>query len=95
MNHPTDTIAHTTAFVTQVVDHWLEQDTATVNVHDTVAWQACISSFWSARSHSGNSEQSQQVITIISSTNIDDYLLYSFLYLVSLVCFTPFMSLIS
>ena len=25
MNHPIDRIAHTTAFVTPVVDHWLEQ----------------------------------------------------------------------
>ena len=26
MNHPTDMIAHTTAFVTPVVEHWLEGD---------------------------------------------------------------------
>ena len=25
MHHPTDRIAHTTAFVTPVVEHWLEQ----------------------------------------------------------------------
>ena len=26
MHHPTDRIAHTTAFVTPVVEHWLERD---------------------------------------------------------------------
>ena len=28
MRHPTDRIAHTTAFVTQVVEHWLEREIA-------------------------------------------------------------------
>ena len=27
MHHPTDRITHTTAFVTPVVEHWLERDT--------------------------------------------------------------------
>ena len=27
MHHPTDRIAHTTAFVTPVVEHWLERET--------------------------------------------------------------------
>ena len=27
MHHPTDRIAHTTAFVTPVVEHWLEHPT--------------------------------------------------------------------
>ena len=27
MHHPTDRITHTKAFVTPVVEHWLEQDT--------------------------------------------------------------------
>ena len=27
MHHPTDRIAHTTAFVTPVVEHWVEQET--------------------------------------------------------------------
>ena len=27
MHHPTDSITHTTAFVTPVVGHWLEQET--------------------------------------------------------------------
>ena len=26
MHHPTDRIAHTTTFVTPVVEHWLERD---------------------------------------------------------------------
>ena len=26
MHHPTDSIAHTTAFVTPVVEHWLERE---------------------------------------------------------------------
>ena len=28
MHHPTDRIAHTTAFVTPVIEHWLEQEIA-------------------------------------------------------------------
>ena len=28
MNHPTDRIAHTTVFVTPVVEHWLEREIA-------------------------------------------------------------------
>ena len=28
MHHPSDTITHTTAFVTPVVEHWLEQEIA-------------------------------------------------------------------
>ena len=28
MHHPTDKIAHTTAFVTPVVEHWLEREIA-------------------------------------------------------------------
>ena len=28
MHHPTDRIAHTTAFVTPVLDHWLEREIA-------------------------------------------------------------------
>ena len=28
MHHPIDRIAHTTAFVTPVVEHWLEQEIA-------------------------------------------------------------------
>ena len=28
MHHPTDRIAHTTAFLTQVVEHWLEREIA-------------------------------------------------------------------
>ena len=28
MHHPTDRIAHTTAFVTPIVEHWLEQEIA-------------------------------------------------------------------
>ena len=28
MHHPTDRIAHTTAFVTPVVEHWIEREIA-------------------------------------------------------------------
>ena len=28
MHHPTDMIAHTMAFITPVVDHWLERNVA-------------------------------------------------------------------
>ena len=31
MHHPTDRIAHTTAFVTPVVEHWLEREIALPN----------------------------------------------------------------
>ena len=37
MHHPTDRITHTTAFVTPVVEHWLEREIAqcrgTVSAH--------------------------------------------------------------
>ena len=32
MHHPTDRIAHTTAFVTPVVEHWLEREIGTIRV---------------------------------------------------------------
>ena len=31
MHHPTDRITHTTAFVTPVVEHWLEREIYTAN----------------------------------------------------------------
>ena len=31
MHHPTDRIAHTTAFVTPVVEHWLERERVTLD----------------------------------------------------------------
>ena len=31
MHHPTDRLAHTTAFVTPVVEHWLEREIAQWN----------------------------------------------------------------
>ena len=35
MHHPTDRIIHTTAFVTPVVEHWLEREiTSTRSVQD-------------------------------------------------------------
>ena len=42
MHHPTDRIAHTTAFVTPVVEHWLEQEICVTtwiflkNIYDSV-----------------------------------------------------------
>ena len=35
MHHPTDRIAHTTVFVTPVVEHWQEQDGITKDVVGT------------------------------------------------------------
>ena len=42
MHHPTDRIAHATAFVTPVVEHWLEREiaqwvvrTTTININLT------------------------------------------------------------
>ena len=38
MHHPTDRIAHTTAFVTPVVEHWLERKIAQwVNIKKLLA----------------------------------------------------------
>ena len=34
MHHPTDRITHTTAFVTPVVEHWLEQEIAQWDHHE-------------------------------------------------------------
>ena len=36
MHHPTDRIAHTTAFVTPVVKHWLERDIVTINITTSI-----------------------------------------------------------
>ena len=33
MHHPTDRIAHTTAFVTPVVEHWTERDPVRSSAH--------------------------------------------------------------
>ena len=33
MHHPTGRITHTTAFVTPVVEHWLEREIVTYKVH--------------------------------------------------------------
>ena len=33
MHHPTDRIAHTTAFVTPVVEHWLEREIVFIYIH--------------------------------------------------------------
>ena len=34
MHHPTDRITHTTAFVTPVVEHWLEREIAHRNMNE-------------------------------------------------------------
>ena len=34
MHHPTDRIANTTAFVTPVVEHWLERDSSMASPHE-------------------------------------------------------------
>ena len=36
MHHPTDTITHTMAFVTPVVEHWLEQEISMSRISITV-----------------------------------------------------------
>ena len=36
MHHPTDRITHTTAFVTPVVEHWLEREIAQWDFKETV-----------------------------------------------------------
>ena len=40
MHHPTDRIAHTTAFVTPVVEHWLEREIAWLEKEIT-QWCKC------------------------------------------------------
>ena len=40
MHHPTDRITHTTAFVTPVVEHWLERDIAQWELN-TVLYGIC------------------------------------------------------
>ena len=51
MHHPTDRIAHTMAFVTPVVEHWLEREIAQLetggNTEDT--FRACV--FHIAKTH--------------------------------------------
>ena len=42
MHHPTDRIAHTTAFVTPVVEHWLEREIAQYRKNDVVLYHAHI-----------------------------------------------------
>ena len=37
MHHPTDRITHTTAFVTPVVEHWLEREIAQWVHHERCA----------------------------------------------------------
>ena len=42
MHHPTDRIIHTTAFVTPVVEHWLEREianTLTTELHLAPVWE--------------------------------------------------------
>ena len=39
MHHPTDRIAHTTAFVTPVVEHWLEREIALRRVKRSSSFQ--------------------------------------------------------
>ena len=38
MHHPTDRISHTTAFVTPVVEHWLEREIAQWVLHIAFNW---------------------------------------------------------
>ena len=40
MHHPTDRIAHITAFVTPVVEHWLEREIAQWVHHEGSIWRA-------------------------------------------------------
>ena len=41
MHHPTDKIAHTTAFVTPVVEHWLKREIAQGRKNGVVALPQC------------------------------------------------------
>ena len=42
MHHPTDRIIHTTAFVTPVVEHWLEREVAYIVLcFDIIVSEGC------------------------------------------------------
>ena len=41
MHHPTDRITHTTAFVTPVVEHWLEREIAQQLKTEPPTWGQC------------------------------------------------------
>ena len=42
MHYPIDRVAYTTAFVTPVVDHWLEREIVVINVVVVVLQDSCI-----------------------------------------------------
>ena len=48
MHHPTDMIAHTTAFVTPVVEHWLEREIAqcVISEEGNVLFNATLKTFY-------------------------------------------------
>ena len=43
MHHPRDRIAHTTAFVTRVVEHWLEREIAQMLLHCVMSVASLVS----------------------------------------------------
>ena len=45
MHHPTDRITHTTAFVTPVVEHWLEREIAPLLVIE-ISFHICMGFFF-------------------------------------------------
>ena len=46
MHHPTDMITHTTAFVTPVVEHWLEQEITYTRKEGNVLFNDTLSTFY-------------------------------------------------
>ena len=58
MHHPADRITHTTAFVTPVVEHWLEREIATLGWrHNTVVGCWTNSSIARSKSCAGSEMQ--------------------------------------
>ena len=45
MHHPTDRITHTTAFVTPVVEHWLERENVTKVIEGNVLFNNALNTF--------------------------------------------------
>ena len=69
MHHPTDRIAHTTGFVTPVVEHWLEQEIAQW-VHPMKDRSDDLSHHESERSYHGAASRSHQLQVKIAKQNL-------------------------
>ena len=97
MHHPTDRIAHTTAFVTPVVEHWLEREVAQwvhpwpppppwridPMIHRTLGWSGSICRWW---------YQSNNPVIIKIAEEFTDLFFYISIYLP--ICMTIYIYMI-